>query len=128
MYSMTKNILTTAVLFASFVTGTSAWAGDATLAPNERAAQNTIVETAQSRPPLNHESATTLAHNEDAAQRIFVDARTSSPARAGVATSEVALSYNEVAAQRAIADASASKKVAIRRISASFGAASADVR
>jgi hypothetical protein len=127
MYSMTQNKLTTtlaAVLFASFITGTSAWAGEATLAHNERAAQNTIVETAQSRPTFKDESAATLAHNEDAAKRVFVDASTSIPARAGVAMGEAALSHNEIAAQRAIADASASKKVAIGRISASLGAAS----
>lgn len=127
MYSMTKNILTTtlgAVVFASFVAGTSAWAGEATLALNERAAQNTIVETAQSAPILNEESAATLAHNEDAAQRVFVDASASIPARAAVAMDKAALLHNEIAAQRAIADASADKSaVAIHRISASFGAA-----
>lgn len=128
MYSMTKNKLNTtlgAVLFATFVAGTSAWADDTTLALNERAAQNTIVETAQSRPVRNDESAVTLAHNEDAAQRVFVDTTASIPARAGVTMDQAALSHNEIAAQRAIADVSTSEKVAVRRISASFGAASA---
>ena len=131
MYSMTKNKLTTtlgAVLFASFVAATPTWAGDVSLASNERAAQNTIVETAQSRPIFNDQSAATLAHNEDAAQRVFVDARASIPAHTDVAMGDAALSHNEIAAQRAIADASPSEKVAIRRISASFGAASAAVR
>ena len=128
MYSMTQNKLTTtlgAVLFfASFVTATSAWAGDAALTHNERAAQNTIVETAQSRPIFNDDSAATLAHNEDAAQRAFVDTSTSIPARARVAMGEVALSHNEIAAQHVIADAPVSKTVAIDRISASLGAVS----
>lgn len=131
MYSMTQNKLTTtlgAVLFASFVTATSAWAGEASLAHNERAAQNAIVETAQSRPIFNDKSVATLAHNEDAAQRVFVDARVSIPAGAGVAMGEAVLSHNEIAAQRAIANASPSEKVATRRFSASFGAASAAVR
>jgi len=127
MYFMTQNKLTTtlgAVLFASFVTATSAWAGEASLAHNERAAQNTIVETAQSRPIFNDDSVATLAHNEDAAQRVFVDTSTSIPARARVAMGEVALSHNEIAAQHVIADAPVSKTVAIDRISASLGAAS----
>lgn len=128
MTSMIKNTLTTAAFFASFITGTSAWAHEATLALNERAAQNTIVETAQSRPILNDKSVATLAHNEDAAQRVIVDATASIPARAGVALDEATLSRNEIAAQRAIADAPASKTVATRRISASFGAASAALR
>jgi len=131
MNSMTKNKLTTtlgAVLFASVVTTTSAWAGEASLAHNERAAQNTIVDTSQSRPIFNDESVATLAHNEDAAQRVFVDARVSIPAGTGAAMGEAALSHNEIAAQRAIADASPSSNGTIRRISASFGAASAAVR
>jgi len=126
MYSMTQNKLTTtlgAVLFASFVTATSAWAGEASLAHNERAAQNTIVETAQSRPIFNDDSVATLAHNEDAAQRVFVDS-TSIPARARVAMGEAALSHNEIAAQHVIADAPVSKTVASDRISASLGAVS----
>lgn len=127
MTSMTQNKLTTtlgAVLFASFLTATSAWAGDASLAHNERAAQNTIVDTTQSRPIFNDDSAATLAHNEDAAKRVFVDANTSNSARTRVAMGEAALSHNEIAAQRAISGASASETPAIRRISASFGAAS----
>jgi hypothetical protein len=127
MNSMTKNKLTTtlgAVLFASFITATSAWAGEASLAQNERAAQNAIVETVQSRPNFNDNSVATLAHNEDAAQRVIVDTSASTPARAGVAMGEAALSHNEIAAQHAIADAPASKTVAIDRVSASLGATS----
>ena len=127
MYSMTQNKLTTtlgAILFASFVTATSAWAGDASLTHNERAAQNAIVETAQSRPIFSDDSVATLAHNEHAAQRVIVDASASTPARAGVAMGEAALSHNELAAQRAIADAPATKTVAVDRISASLDAAS----
>ena len=125
MYSMTNNKLTAtlgAALFAT-IACTSAWAGDATLMPNERAAQYAIVETAQSRPMFNDESAATLAHNESAAQRIFVDPTVSTPARTSIAMNEAALSHNESAAQRAIAETSVGEKATIRRISASFGAA-----
>jgi hypothetical protein len=127
MTSMIQNKLTTtlgAVLFASFVTATSAWAGEASLAHNERAAQNHIVEIAQSRPVAHDDSVAKLAHNEVAAQRVFVDSTASNLARAGVAMGEAALSHNEIAAQHAIANAPASRTVAIERISASLGAAS----
>lgn len=127
MYSMTKNQLTTrlgAVLFASFITGTSASAREARLALNERAAQDTIVETTPSRPTFEDAPAATLAHNEDAAQRVFVHANASIPARTRVAMDEAALWHNEIAAQRAIADASASKPLVINRISAAFEATS----
>jgi hypothetical protein len=131
MYSMTQNKLTTtlgAILVASAVTATSAWAGEASLAHNERAAQNTIVETAQSRPMFSGDSVATLAHSEDGAQRVFVDTSTSRPAHARVAMGEAALSHNEIAAQHAIADAPVSKTVANDHISASLGPASAAVR
>jgi hypothetical protein len=127
MYSMTNNkrIATLrAVLFTSFVASASAWAGEATLAQNEHAAQNTIVATGQSRPTANDDSAATLARNEDAAQRVIVNGSASIPERTYVAKGAVALSQNEIAAQRAISDAPVSEIVKMGRISASFGATS----
>lgn len=126
MTAMTKNKWTAtlgAVVFSIFVT-TSAWADEASLAHNELAAQNTIVEIAQSRAIVHDDSVATLAHNEVAAQRAFVDSTASNLARAGVAMGETALSHNEIAAQHAIANAPASKTVAIARISVSLGGAS----
>src|SRR3982750_2867729 len=107
MYSTTNTLTTTlrAALFASFLAGSSAWAGETTLAHNEHAAQNTIVETAESRPVFNEESAPTLAHNEDAAQHAVVDTGTSIPARAGIAIDGVPRAHNDMAAHRAIGDA-----------------------
>jgi hypothetical protein len=130
MYSLTNKLTTTlgAVLFASFLTGTPGWAGETTLAHNERGARNTIVETAENHPIFHDASAPTLAHNEDAARRVFVDAGNSIPARARIAMDGATLSRNELAAQRAIADASASEKVALRSVSASLAAASAAAR
>jgi hypothetical protein len=127
MYSMTKNKLTTtlgAALLAGFVTGTSVWAGEASLVHNERAAQNSIVDTTQSRPIFNDRSVATLAHNEDAARRAFFDANALVPTRASGATGEAKLWHNEMAARRSIAGASVSEE-AIRRNSAPLGAASA---
>lgn len=92
------------VAFAAFQA--PAFAGEASLSQNERAAQIAIVDTVENLPASVDVSAATLSRNEGLAQRVIVDV--SAPASHRVdATGEAKLTQNEVSAQRAIADASA---------------------
>jgi hypothetical protein len=84
------------------------FAGEASLAHNEIAAQNAIVGTVDSASASTDASPATLARNEALAQRVIVDVSTPS-GRVG-AIGEATLTQNEIAAQRAIVDASVANR------------------
>lgn len=93
------------VAFAAFQA--PAFAGEASLAHNERAAQSAIVSTGDSLPASVDASPVALSRNEGLAQRVIVDVSAPTSHRVD-ATGDATLTQNEVAAQRAIADAAAS--------------------
>lgn len=91
-------------LFAAIASGAAfAEPGGATLAHNERAAQQAIANTTSLATTVSHETSATLADNERAAQRAIVDA-TFAGTGSDRATDLATLVQNERAAQRAIVD------------------------
>ncbi len=103
MFAKTQNTVSM-ILGVALVAATTfaapAFAGEASLAHNERAAQEAVLGTAANLTAPVDASSATLAHNEDLAQRAIVDATL--PV-ASVATGEATLTQNEIAAQNAIA-------------------------
>jgi hypothetical protein len=83
-----------------------AFAGEASISQNERAAQSAIVAT-ETPPTSVDTSPATLAGNEALAQRAIVDLQTPASPRVD-AIDNATLAQNEISAQRAIADAAAS--------------------
>lgn len=110
MFAMTQksvSMILGAVLVAFAAFQAPAFAGEATLSHNERAAQSAIAGTVESSSASVDVSPNTLTRNESLAQRVIVDV--SAPVSHRVdASGEVTLTQNEIAAQRAIADAAAS--------------------
>ena len=110
MFAKTQNTVSMILGVALSAAATFAapvFAGEATLAQNEVAAQNAIVGTVGSAPASVDASPATLARNETLAQRVIVDVPAPVSNRAG-AVGEATLTQNEIAAQRAIADAAVS--------------------
>ena len=83
-----------------------AFAGEASLSHNERAAQSAIVATVESAPASVDVSPAALARNENLAQRAIVDV-SATDSRPVDTVSKVTLTQNEIAAQHAIVDATA---------------------
>ena len=103
----TVSMILGVALLAGAALGTPAFASDATLANNERAAQAAIIGETASRAVAGHEvSSPSLARSEASAQRVIV--YVSAPVTPRNATiGKASLTQNEIAAQRSIVDATA---------------------
>ena len=111
MFATTRNsvsMILGVALLAGAAFQTSAFAADATLANNERAAQTVIAGDTENRAVLSAETSSAgLAGAEALAQRVILDS--SAPvANRDTSISEATLTHNEIAAQRSIVDATAS--------------------
>lgn len=106
MFAMTKksvSMILGVALSAAAMFAAPVFAGEASLAHNEIAAQSAIVGTFDNAPASSDASPATLARNETLAQRVIVDVPAPSD-RVG-AIGAATLTQNEIAAQRAIVDA-----------------------
>jgi hypothetical protein len=111
MFAKTQNTVSMILgvaLSAAATFAAPAFAGEASLSHNERAAQSAIAGETESRTVATYDvSSPSLAQSEALAQRAIVDAPAPATPR-NATTGQVSLTQNEIAAQRSIADATAS--------------------
>ena len=116
MFAKTQNTVSMILgvaLVAAATFAAPAFAGEAALSHNERAAQGAVVSTVESVPAPIDASAATLSRNESLAQRAIVDVSVPASDRVD-AIGSATLTRNEIAAQRVIVDVTNASADALR--------------